>query len=285
MTFRRILSAVLGLVMLAAALLAGGFARAQGDDPTIQAGVIVQGEDGGVQTFCVSLDGDAPTGLDALEATGLDIMAEQSSMGATVCRVDGVGCTPPGNSCFCQCEGDGPCTYWSYFHLNDAGTWQFSIIGAAASAVKQGDVEGWWWRNTSDASAPPPPALPFDSICAGEPAFPRTVIDGLGREMTLDAPPQHIASVTLGSDEILLDLVGPERLLGVSYFAKDPQISNISDQLDGIAHTDLSGDPEHAHQPGYGSGRAGQLQQSRRAGTARRRTGAGLYADRVQQRG
>ena len=58
-------------------------------------------------------------------------------------------------------------------------------------------------------------------------------------------PPQQIASVTLGSDEILLDLVGPDRLLGVTYFATDPTISNIADQLDGIAHTDLSGNPEY----------------------------------------
>ncbi|HML24888.1 MAG TPA: ABC transporter substrate-binding protein [Aggregatilinea sp.] len=244
MTVRQLFSAVLGVALIAGALLGSGIARAQGDDPTIQAGVIVQGEDGSVQTFCVTLDGNAPTGLDALEATGLDTLAEQSSMGATVCRLDGVGCTPPGDSCFCQCEGDGPCTYWSYFHLSDAGTWQFSIAGASAYAVQQGDVEGWWWRNTSDTSAAPPPALSFESICGAEAAFPRTVVDGMDHEMTLDTPPQHIASVTLGSDEILLDLVGPDRLLGVSYFADDPAISNISDRLDGIEHTDLSGDPE-----------------------------------------
>lgn len=244
MTVRRIVSAGLELTLIVAALVTGGTLHAQGDDPSIRAGVIVQGEDGDVRTFCVTLDGDAPTGLDALEATGLDVMADQGSMGATVCRLDGVGCTPPGDSCFCQCEGDGPCTYWSYFHLNDAGTWQFSMTGAGAYTVEQGDVEGWWWRNTSDASAPPPPALPFESICTAGPAFPRAVVDGLGREVTLDAPPQRIASVTLGSDEILLDLVGPERLLGVSYFADDAQISNISDRLDGIARADLSGDPE-----------------------------------------
>ncbi|WP_119066092.1 ABC transporter substrate-binding protein [Aggregatilinea lenta] len=244
MTVRRMFSAGLGLVLIAAALLAGGTLYAQGDDPTIQAGVIVQTGDGNVQTFCVTLDGDAPTGVDALEATGLDLAVDQGSTGASVCRVDNVGCTPPGDSCFCQCEGDGPCTYWSYFHLNAAGTWQFSVVGAAGYTVKQSDVEGWWWRDTTDPNASPPPTIPFETICAPEAEFPRTVVDGLGREVTLDAPPQRIASVTLGSDEILLDMIGPERLIGVSYFADDPQISNISDRLADIPHTDLSGDPE-----------------------------------------
>jgi iron complex transport system substrate-binding protein len=70
------------------------------------------------------------------------------------------------------------------------------------------------------------------------------VIDDLGRAVEIPAPPQRIASVTLASDEILLDLVGPERLLGVTFFAADPAISNIADRLDGIARTDLVGNPE-----------------------------------------
>ena len=70
------------------------------------------------------------------------------------------------------------------------------------------------------------------------------MVDGLGREVTLDAPPQRIASVSLGADEILLPLVGPERLLGVSYMAANPAISNVADALEGVARTDLIGDPE-----------------------------------------
>ncbi|NLF76462.1 MAG: ABC transporter substrate-binding protein, partial [Chloroflexi bacterium] len=79
---------------------------------------------------------------------------------------------------------------------------------------------------------------------APAPVFPRTVTDGLGRELTLDAPPERIASVALGSDEILLALVGPERLLGVTFLASDPAISNIAGQIEGIPYTDLSGNPE-----------------------------------------
>jgi iron complex transport system substrate-binding protein len=69
------------------------------------------------------------------------------------------------------------------------------------------------------------------------------VQDGLGRAVRLTAPPQRIASVPLASDEILLDLVGPGRLLGVTYLARDATISNVAERLTGV-RADLSGNPE-----------------------------------------
>jgi len=217
----------------------------QEDAGSIQVGLVVQGTDGQPQTFCVTLDGAAPTGTDALQATGLKIVTESGTGGLTVCQIAGDGCQPPGESCFCQCEGGESCAYWSYFHLGTGGQWQYSPVGADAYPLQEGAVEGWWWRDNAQPDVPPLPALSFDTICAPEPIFPRTVTDGLGREITLAQPPQRIASVTLGSDEMLLDLVGPDRLLGVTFFAPDPALSNIADRLDGIPHTDLIGDPEY----------------------------------------
>jgi iron complex transport system substrate-binding protein len=237
--------AVIGVVLAAMWLLAGpamaqeGSGTPQSTQP-IQVGVVIQGADELPQTYCVTLSGENPTGLDAIQATGLNILTSGGPQGTLVCRVDQTGCTPPGENCFCQCEGGTPCAYWSYFHLGDQGNWQYSIIGAANSPVKQGAVEGWWWRVGN--SSTPLPAVAFESICGT--TFPRTVTDGLGREVVIPSPPQRIASVTLGSDEILLDLVGPGRLLGVSYFAKDPAISNITERLGGIEYTDLIGNPE-----------------------------------------
>lgn len=63
-----------------------------------------------------------------------------------------------------------------------------------------------------------------------EEPFSATVVDGLGTEIALSAKPQRIASVTLGTDEILLDLIGPERLVGVTYLASDATTSNIADR-------------------------------------------------------
>jgi iron complex transport system substrate-binding protein len=63
-----------------------------------------------------------------------------------------------------------------------------------------------------------------------EEPFSAAVTDGLGAEIALSAKPQRIVSVTLGTDEILLDLVGPDRLVGVTYLASDATTSNIADR-------------------------------------------------------
>lgn len=78
-------------------------------------------------------------------------------------------------------------------------------------------------------------------------AFSVTVTDGLGRAVTLDSRPQRIVSATLGTDEILLDLVGPERLIAVSHLADEAATSNIADHplLPQIEHVIETGpDPE-----------------------------------------
>lgn len=59
-------------------------------------------------------------------------------------------------------------------------------------------------------------------------AWPRTLIDGLGVEVTIDAAPQNIVSVSLASDEVLLPLLGVERFAAVTQFALDPAISNVA---------------------------------------------------------
>lgn len=64
---------------------------------------------------------------------------------------------------------------------------------------------------------------------AAEDGFPVTAVDGLGNEVTIDAKPMRIVSLTLGTDEVMLDLVGPERLIGVTYLASEEATSNIAD--------------------------------------------------------
>jgi iron complex transport system substrate-binding protein len=176
-------------------------------------------------------------------ASRLKITTSSGFMGETIFRIGDDGCIPPDENCFCQCEGGDSCAYWAYFHLGDQSNWQYSASSASGYAVSQGDVEGWWWRDNADSDATLP-VISFDAICGDSDRFPRTVTDGLERVITLDAPPERIASVTLGSDEILLDLVGPERLVGVTFFADNPAISNVAGRLDDIRHTDLTGNPE-----------------------------------------
>lgn len=71
--------------------------------------------------------------------------------------------------------------------------------------------------------------LAFTVPAAGQDAvWPRTLADGLGNEIVIAAPPQRIVSVSLGVDETLLPLIGPERFAAVTGLALDPAISNVA---------------------------------------------------------
>lgn len=64
-----------------------------------------------------------------------------------------------------------------------------------------------------------------------ETSYPLTIEDGMGNTITLDKAPQKIASKTLFTDEILLELIEPSRLTSLTDIAGDPNFSNIADQL------------------------------------------------------
>ena len=59
--------------------------------------------------------------------------------------------------------------------------------------------------------------------------FPRTITDGAGNKVTLNAKPVRIVSVALVADEMLLALVDPSRLIAVTANSLDPAQSNIAD--------------------------------------------------------
>jgi hypothetical protein len=129
-----------------------------------QAALVVVHGDGRVVTRCVDFSEAQITGADLLQRSGLDLNIEASSMGATICRIDGEGCTFPQQSCFCQCEGAG-CSYWSYWHWQN-GDWLYSQLGASNSIVLPGSMDGWVWGAGTVDSAPKPPPIPFVSVCA-----------------------------------------------------------------------------------------------------------------------
>ena len=60
--------------------------------------------------------------------------------------------------------------------------------------------------------------------------YPLTVTDDLGVRMTLQSKPKRIVSVTMFTDEVLLELVDSDRLIAVTTFAEDPAISNIAEK-------------------------------------------------------
>lgn len=61
-----------------------------------------------------------------------------------------------------------------------------------------------------------------------------TVTDAQGVTLHFDAKPQRIISLSISTDEILLDLVDRKRILALSKLADDPGISNLATQAQNI---------------------------------------------------
>jgi hypothetical protein len=151
-----------------------------------RAGLVVVHGDGSVATRCVAFSEASISGADLLARSGFDLAVEASSMGATVCSIDGEGCSFPQQSCFCACEGS-PCIYWSYWRL--AGdTWRYSNVGAGGSSVSDGEIDGWRWGLGSVEKAEAPPVISFEEICAA---------DRSSSEATL--PPTKLSSTVIAS--------------------------------------------------------------------------------------
>lgn len=62
-------------------------------------------------------------------------------------------------------------------------------------------------------------------------AFPRTLVDDIGQEISLPEPPQRIVSAALALDNILLFVTDPQRVVAITRFAADPAYSYVSDRL------------------------------------------------------
>ncbi len=63
---------------------------------------------------------------------------------------------------------------------------------------------------------------------------PVTYIDDLGTEVTLQKTPQTVISLSLFSDEVLMELLSVERFPAVSTMAVDPNYSNVAEKAAGI---------------------------------------------------
>lgn len=131
---------------------------------TNRAGIIVRFSDGRVQTSCVSFETESISGLDLLQRTGLDVIAQSSGGGAAVCKIGGDGCAFPAEPCFCKFGGGQQGQYWAYWRLNGAA-WQYAAQGASSVRVTNGDVNGWAWGTGSVQSGAQPPVTTFEQIC------------------------------------------------------------------------------------------------------------------------
>jgi hypothetical protein len=160
------------VVTLLLAWLAGtGMAApvfAQGDEPaTNRAGLVVVFDDGSVANRCVGFGEESISGYDLLVHGGFAPRSEVTSMGASICSLDGQGCGE-GEDCFCQCLSS-PCIYWTYWQQLPEG-WRYSNAGPATVQVRDGDVQGWVWGESrpNAAAESAPPELTFADICAAD---------------------------------------------------------------------------------------------------------------------
>jgi LPXTG-motif cell wall-anchored protein len=132
-----------------------------------KAGLVIVHEDGSVVSRCVGFPAASISGYDLLVRGGFAPRSEVTSMGASVCSLDGQGCAA-GQDCFCQCKSS-PCIYWTYWQLLPDG-WRYSNAGATSGQVHNGDMQAWVWGeskpNAPAANAPPP--LTFADICTAD---------------------------------------------------------------------------------------------------------------------
>lgn len=159
-------SVVLAALLPAAGVGTGPCARAAAAAGENRAGVVVQFGEEAVREFCVAFRGESLSGFELLRRTGLPVVFEDHGGGSVaVCMIGSVGCDYPGKPCFCRCETTGACDFWGYFRLDRAsGKWEFSELGAGATVVRDGDVEGWrWGRHENESGAPPGATL--EAIC------------------------------------------------------------------------------------------------------------------------
>jgi iron complex transport system substrate-binding protein len=94
------------------------------------------------------------------------------------------------------------------------------------------------WQAASFSS----PAIPQGTRVTGD-GFPKVLIDQTGRRVVLPQKPSRMVSVTLATDEILMALVEPSRLVGVTYLADDPGVSNMTREAAAVPHK-VRADPE-----------------------------------------
>lgn len=151
--YRRFCIALLCLLLLGAALPTS----AQEEH---RAALVVDFGDGRVWVRVVSFTEETISGVDLLRRSGLDVAMASGSWGVAVCAIEGVGCPPTPQECFCKCRGV-PCRYWAYFHLRD-GAWIYADRGAADRRLGDGDVDGWVWGDGKT----PSPLLTWEEIRA-----------------------------------------------------------------------------------------------------------------------
>jgi iron complex transport system substrate-binding protein len=134
-----------------------------------------------------------------------------------------------------------------------------------------------------------PVAAPASAAASGPVSFPVTVADDGQSPVTIRAKPERIASLTLFTDEILLELVDVSRLVAVTTFGADADVSNVADKVAAVPNKmTLAVEPVLALKPDLvfvsSWSEADKVKQLRDAGVAVYLVGSGVTAAEIQSK-
>ena len=135
---------------------------------THRAGMVVEFGDHTSKDFCVAFNEASITGYELLRRSGLPVKIQDYGGGnLTVCQIDGKGCDYPRRPCFCECvNANKGCRFWGYYRIVGAtGAWKFSDVGPGATAVHDGDIEGWRWGEQGPRGGAPPAGTSLAKVC------------------------------------------------------------------------------------------------------------------------
>jgi hypothetical protein len=155
---------LLSLATLLAALLLRP-APTQADDALHHAGLVVRDAEGRMTYAWVPFTEDEIDGIALLKRSGIPaVTVGFGALGEGVCSIGGQGCDVA--QCrrnVCQASAiDAP--YWQFFQQDpdDPTAWEWQMLGASTTRVRDGDVFGWSWT----AREPALPALTAPEIAA-----------------------------------------------------------------------------------------------------------------------
>jgi hypothetical protein len=130
------------------------------------AGVVVREGDGALTYAYVAFPEPQIDGVALLKRTGLPVVTVGfGGLGEGVCRIGPDGCAVA--ECrrnLCQ-TGRADAPYWQYFRQQTEGDWRALTLGASATTVRDGNIDGWSW--TAGPALLPPLTLAALRTLAG----------------------------------------------------------------------------------------------------------------------
>ncbi|MGH2548131.1 MAG: hypothetical protein ACRDHN_02015 [Thermomicrobiales bacterium] len=111
-----------------------------------EAAIVVRHGDGSITYAVVVFPEDEISSFELLSRSTISLTTVAfGGLGEAVCTLDGEGCGL--SDCrvrLCQ-TGDPDSSFWQFFRQDSSGVWISQPLGASASNVRDGDVDGWSW--------------------------------------------------------------------------------------------------------------------------------------------